>query len=429
MEVNSEDYEEQTVSWSPEERDEYLKELLSDDRGEEPLFAESADQMSPELLDALVELRDGKEPASVLAVDAKERGNKHFKTALKTKKSMWYRQAAQEYGDGIALCMAAKADEKDKWPRELEAVLKANRSAVSLALKNFGAAKKDAREALTLDKKNTKALYRLAKACVELKQWDAVIRAGTLLRSETPESDEREVVAFKELILFAEKKIEEEQIESDKRRSQHFKFFKDLSTDLNIKFTRFTSTDILYYRDDPTKVDHSSLVTREETDILNFPLVLEYPEADVPFDMIKEASFGDRIADWLMTVFERPPYMLYGGHDCKPYKFNNCNVYVKVPKKSPPYFKDAEAYHQYTESTRGDKKIKSFQIHDESDSDDDDFLSKSIFLDVHPAARLKAILTHDNFVLDGPVRLQIRPTDSRPHQAWLKRNPQIIKVS
>lgn len=98
---------EKATSWTPEERERFLKSLLDDDKYELPLLAESVDEMDPDMVAALVALRDGDEPPSVLAEAAKDRGNKHFSTARKTKKMMWYKQAAKEYTDGLSLCLAA----------------------------------------------------------------------------------------------------------------------------------------------------------------------------------------------------------------------------------------------------------------------------------------------------------------------------------
>lgn len=102
------------TSWTPEERDRFLKSLLDDDKYETPLLAESIDEMDPDMVAALVALRDGDDPPSVLAEAAKDRGNKHFSTARKTKKTMWYKEAAKEYTDGISLCQAAADSEASR---------------------------------------------------------------------------------------------------------------------------------------------------------------------------------------------------------------------------------------------------------------------------------------------------------------------------
>ncbi len=60
--------------WDPEARAAFLASLDDDEAPELPLLAESVDEMDPAMVEALMQLRDGGEPPSELAVDAKERG-------------------------------------------------------------------------------------------------------------------------------------------------------------------------------------------------------------------------------------------------------------------------------------------------------------------------------------------------------------------
>ena len=61
--------------WDPEARAAFLASLDDDEAPELPLLAESVDEMDPAMVEALMQLRDGGEPPSELAVDAKERGD------------------------------------------------------------------------------------------------------------------------------------------------------------------------------------------------------------------------------------------------------------------------------------------------------------------------------------------------------------------
>ena len=61
--------------WDPAARAAFLASLDDDEAPELPLLAESVDEMDPAMVEALMQLRDGGEPPSELAVDAKERGN------------------------------------------------------------------------------------------------------------------------------------------------------------------------------------------------------------------------------------------------------------------------------------------------------------------------------------------------------------------
>ena len=148
----------------------FLASLDDDEAPELPLLAESVDEMDPAMVEALMQLRDGGEPPSELAVDAKERGNKLFKRDASTKNRMFYREAAKEYSDGLALCVAARSEADDEEDPQTRLTLHANRAACSLALKNYGECVKDCKAALAIDQHNAKAAYRLARALLGLKK-------------------------------------------------------------------------------------------------------------------------------------------------------------------------------------------------------------------------------------------------------------------
>ena len=133
--------------WSDEERDRYLQ-GLRDSEYELPLFADSVDEMDPDIVSGLQELRD-EEPPEILAEAAKARGNESFKTAVTVRNRVYYREALKQYSDAIAFAKRSVAH--------------ANCAACNLALKNYGLVKRDCRHALEFDGGNLKACYRLAK--------------------------------------------------------------------------------------------------------------------------------------------------------------------------------------------------------------------------------------------------------------------------
>ena len=83
---------------------------------------------------------------------------------------MFYREAAKEYSDGLALCVAARSEADDEEDPQTRLTLHANRAACSLALKNYGECVKDCKAALAIDETNAKAAYRLARALIGLKK-------------------------------------------------------------------------------------------------------------------------------------------------------------------------------------------------------------------------------------------------------------------
>ncbi len=151
--------------WSDEERDRYLQ-GLRDSEYELPLFADSVDEMDPDIVSGLQELRD-EEPPDILAEAAKARGNESFKTAVTVRNRVYYREALKQYSDAIAFAKKATENELDvectSRMRQLQSIAHANCAACNLALKNYGLVKRDCRHALEFDSGNLKACYRLAK--------------------------------------------------------------------------------------------------------------------------------------------------------------------------------------------------------------------------------------------------------------------------
>ena len=98
--------------WSDEERDRYLQ-GLRDSEYELPLFADSVDEMGPDIVSGLQELRD-EEPPEILAEAAKARGNESFKTAVTVRNRVYYREALKQYSDAIAFAKRATENELDE---------------------------------------------------------------------------------------------------------------------------------------------------------------------------------------------------------------------------------------------------------------------------------------------------------------------------
>lgn len=385
------DDEDPTPSWSPEERDRFLKSLLEDDEGKEmPLLAESVDEMDPDLVAALVQLRDGDDEPLELATAAKERGNKHFATATKTKKKMWYKEAAKEYTDGLSLCRAAAETVKDRPKDEdsealgrLTSVLRSNRAACALALGNYGDAKRDCRDALVADPSNMKALYRLGRACVLLRQWSQAKQTAEWAFSLDPSSPE-----FKQIAKVANEKLEE----AERQRLAHVDFFESFARmDVKIAAPRNRSSD-----DGP----------KTPTD---WPVVIEYPEANVPFDYVEAVHTDTHLFEWLLHLFPEencPPW-----DSSSLYHASNLAAYVKQPRKLDRHlFQNAEAYAEYkTSGSQIGRKVED----EDSDNEDD-----AVYLEVSPAATFREIVTHRQFAMNGPLKLQLRPRGTVEHDSW-----------
>jgi len=131
--------------------------------------------------------------------------------------------------------------------------------------------------------------------------------------------------------------------------------------------------------------------------------VFRYPEADAPYDAAQNADADDVVAEWLVTVLGEPPAW-DAGRDYRP---ESVAVYYAVRRTFS--FADAEAY--ATAQCDGGATSASTE-------DDDDAEEPSYYLEVHPAASLRDVLTHGDFVLTGAVRFEVRPTDSVAHATW-----------
>ena len=100
---------------------------------------------------------------------------------------MFYREAAKEYSDGLALCVAARSEADDEEDPQTRLTLHANRAACSLALKNYGECVKDCKAALAIDGTHAKAAYRLARALIGLKKHKQARDAAQWGLASTPD--------------------------------------------------------------------------------------------------------------------------------------------------------------------------------------------------------------------------------------------------
>lgn len=357
------------MPWSDAQREAFLA-SLDDDDNESPLLAESTDEMDPDMVEALMQLRDGDDPPEVLAEEAKKRGNKHFSTAQKTKKNMWFKEAAKEYTDGIALCRAAGAP-------ELEATLWSNRAACALGLRNFGDAKRDCHQSLKL-KPNVKALYRLAKACFALKQFEQAQKAADWgLSLETTRELEH-------IAKHARLKLDELR----HKKQEHTEFFESLQ---NIGVRIGPTTD---------------LPTIQNDDGMSFfwPVIIEYPQEDMPPDFIKQIGTDDLIAHWLIQLFEHSP--AWDAND--DYIATNIALYCRQPSHLV-YFETAQEYVRYR--IDGDAPLASEE--------------GEVWIALDPALTLRDLLTFSKFVYTGPIKFQARPKNSQEHANWRQQNTPI----
>lgn len=380
--------------WSAEERQKYLDSLEDEAL---PLFAEDADDITPEMASALAALRDGDDLPSALAVAAKERGNKHFLRAVQVKNAVYYREAAKEYTVGLRLCRAAREEDGDEEPTALKATILSNLAACSLPLKNYGEAVRDCRASLAIDGSNAKAIYRLARALVGLKRWAKAVEAArwgldvdrgnasleTLLRRAT------KGLADKTALDLKKKQIRE-------KRTAALEAVHVAASSLGASLGPSPARGVHAY---------DAFPFLEGDDGLRWPIVFAYPEnGEAPPDLLESCPASDLVADWLLTLFPEPGSGAGPAwDDAGAYVASEVVVYARLADAAP--LATAADYGRYR--------------HLRADGEDDEFPGWSgSYLEVPAAATFRDLLAHPHYVCCGSIVLDVRPATSEDHGNW-----------
>ncbi len=383
--------------WDPAARAAFLASLDDDEAPELPLLAESVDEMDPAMVEALMQLRDGGEPPSELAVDAKNRGNAHFKRAASTKNKLFYREAAKEYSDGLALCVAARSEADDEEDPQTRLTLHANRAACSLALKNYGECVKDCKAALAIDQNNAKAAYRLARALLGLKKHKQARDAAQWGLASAPDDK-----ALSKTLADAQRGLNQADAVAAKVAAKH-------ASEAATHRAVFDACDALSVRLGPappaTGRAYDAWPFLEGGD-LRVPVVFAYPEVDdAPPDLLEACAPSDLMADWLLTLFpdENGPAWDAAGA----YRAPVVTCYARLRQVTGFYRGDAYADYRARREKDGGR-------FDEVDKGDD------AYLEVPAAAAFLDVLSHPHFILGGPLVVEVR-APSADHDGWRAR--------
>ncbi|KAF0985045.1 hypothetical protein FDP41_000084 [Naegleria fowleri] len=130
---------------------------------EHPLLSTSVDMNNP-ITEALAQMKYEGTPDEI-ATNLKNQGNSLLKEAKNPEK--YYKDVIQYYSEGL---------EQPITDMRLKVDLLNNRSHVLSLMGNYGRAIEDAKAALKIDKKNTKSMFRIAKAAMALKKYKTVIK-------------------------------------------------------------------------------------------------------------------------------------------------------------------------------------------------------------------------------------------------------------
>jgi hypothetical protein len=411
--------------WSADERRTYLDKLH--EGPELPLFADSADEMDPRLIEALAHLKyDGEEPED-LAEQSKIDGNKNFKTAAARKRKMYYREAVKHYTEGCLHCLKA-LEKKDMPPEKIQEVnelfsaLLSNRAACNLVLKNFGSVKRDCGDAIRFVPTNVKAHFRKAKACLELRQYEdglVVVEAGLNL-----EPDNADMIKLKA-------KLEEELTER-KRREELVRVKEEKEMDASrALFDMCISRGALLgpgiAADGYQQQASDKLPTVDESDAtgaMTWPTYFLYPQYRQS-DFIEAFAEDDFLADHLATVFpvEEGP----AAWDEKfEYKCDEMEVYLQL--NAMPAFKLRNEWAEWVRLKRGargevpglpaeqaGKTLRDLEQNTKIHEED------QVWLRLNPGISMSQILRLDEHVVSGGVvLLYMYPRKSIAHQEFIK---------
>ena len=236
--------------------------------------------------------------AEEIAANFKDQGNEAFKKGPAS-----YKDALIFYTKGI--------DQKANDPL-LNAQLLNNRSAVHLALKNYGFAVKDAALSISADQSNVKAFWRAGKASLALEKFtdaESFCNRGLLLFPGNLDLINllKDVDVTRRRIEFERQKIEAGKAEALKIR----KAMQERGVKYRVDSEKMALLELgpgIFGSDTPC-------ASVDENDRLVIPLVLMYPPLS-QFDFIKSANEDTCLLDHLTEMFAQPapwdPEVLYG---------------------------------------------------------------------------------------------------------------------
>lgn len=393
---DAEAFADELPGWDPAARAAFLASLDDDDAPELPLLADSIEDMDPAMIEALMLLRDGGEPPSELASDAKDRGNAHFKRAGSSKNRMFYREAAKEYSDGLALCVAARSEADDEEDLSTRLALHSNRAACSLALRNYGECIRDCKQVMALDPKNAKAAYRLARALLGLKKYKQAMEAATW--GLTTATDRKAL----------EKTLKEATDGLRRADAYSAKVAFEAATAAATHRAVFTACNALSVRLGPAPPATGQAYdawTSIDGGELKIPVVFAYPDvSDAPPDLLEACAPTDLFSEWLLTLFpENGGAPWDTAHE---YQAHAVTCYVRLRQVPALYTPDSYALYRARRERDGGKG----DVYGHRDD---------AYLEVPAAASFLDVLAHPHFVLGGPLVVEVRL--SADHGPWRAR--------
>ncbi|KDO28749.1 hypothetical protein SPRG_19963 [Saprolegnia parasitica CBS 223.65] len=397
--------------WSPEERQAYLDQIPEMSLFEDHILEGDV------MVDAMMALVEEGETAETLALKFKNKGNKMFADAKKSKNHLYYEYAIKEYSDALAYGLKALAaptpadelaamdlDEPIRMPALMTTIL-SNRAAAHLALKNYGSCRSDAARALQHDSKHLKSIYRGAKASAMLKKPADTLRyckVGLAIDATN-----------KELLVLqrdGEKMLEEQrqqaELDAFKAKKAHamVEKYRKLCTLRNVRVGR----GIL---DDARVKDFEGKADLDEEGVMCWPVLFLYDEYGQS-DFIQSFGEQDMFIEHLANMFpEEGPFCFWDKR--QDYVASQLQVYVAADVVVP--FATPDAWHVALNGAKESDAIESARL----DADEKHGYKHKVWLRVSPFCKLYRLLSHHQYVVPGIPVINIMVRGSKQEASFL----------
>ncbi|KAG2381645.1 hypothetical protein C9374_006029 [Naegleria lovaniensis] len=283
-----------------------------------PLLSNSVDMNNP-ITEALAHMKYEGTPDEI-ATNFKNQGNSLLKETKTPEK--YYKDVIQYYSEGL---------EQPITDMRLKVDLLNNRSHVLSLMGNYGRAIEDAKAALKIDKKNTKSMFRIAKAAMALKKHKTVIKYA-----EKALKIEKTHPLFEDMIKKAEEELKKEQekkakeLEKKKQQQQIPQQIKDfLILRKGISVGNYTELETEHINTYTNKASTGGIQVDNATGEVFFSVIFVYDEFSQT-DFVSEFSEHQTLKDQLDLMFPpNGPTFPYGCE--KDYVLSNLCVFFLDP--------------------------------------------------------------------------------------------------
>ncbi|KAF8339560.1 uncharacterized protein EI90DRAFT_3143980 [Cantharellus anzutake] len=286
------------------------REAVSDEKwNDTPLFMTELPKNyedNPQLAALQALVHEG--PPDERAENFKNQGNEHFREKR-------YREAASFYSQGV---------EAGPTSSVLLEALYCNRAACNLEFQNYGLVVKDCNEALKLNPKSSKALYRCAKALLKLDKLDDALKACQRCLEFDPSN-----TAVKDLsgeIQKTNDKRNQKQLEANRKVEEAKKELDLLKLACAARHLTFSKSSQPNEIRIVPQFDPSSPRPYTPTTQILFPIYLlyhQYKESDFISQFPEHSTFRDQLRE-VLPEDGRPPAWDVKGE----YKWDNVSVYA-----------------------------------------------------------------------------------------------------